>query len=132
MTLKLVDRNALLEELRGEESCDDPVYFILKACEGAGFPLEVREVEEEGDARFQVFSSGMTEQLKRECKVHRDHLIRGIWMRGALRYLAKRGVSYIPLDIEEDINKSYEEDDLGTFRGVVRGWIKELLRGDTA
>lgn len=126
MALKLVvDRDALLEELRGDESCTDTAYRIMRACEIADHPLEVREV----DGRHEVFSAGMPDHLKKECKVHRDALIRGIWMRDALRYLAKRGVPYVPLDVEEDINASYEEDDLETFKGVVKGWMRELLKG---
>ena len=131
MALKLaVDRNALLEELRGERDCVDPAYKIMRECENLGLKIEAREVEgHAGEKRWEVFSAtGMPEELKREVKVHRDALIRGIWMRDALAFLAKRGVPYVPLDVEEDIDKSFDEDDLEGFRGVVRGWIVELTR----
>lgn len=125
MTLKMVDRNTLLEELRGEQDCVDPVYMIMVECEARGFKLEVREV----GGRPEIFSAGMPDGLKREVRIHRDALIRGIWMRDALAYLAKRGVPYMPLDVLEDVNKSFEEDDLETFRENLRGWIVELMKG---
>lgn len=46
----------------------------------------------------------------------------------ALAYLSKRGVPYVPLAIEEDIQTSYEDDALEEFRETVRGWIKALAQ----
>ena len=45
----------------------------------------------------------------------------------AFLHLNESGVGYVPLDVEEDVNLSYAEDDLETFKGVVRGWARELL-----
>lgn len=50
-------------------------------------------------------------------------------LRNAYRYLAERNVSYVPIDIMDDIEASYEDDDLDAFRDTVRGWIRALAKG---
>lgn len=50
----------------------------------------------------------------------------------ALRHLSARGVPYVPLALEEDIQDSYEDDDLGTFRKTVRGWMVALAKAAAA
>ena len=57
-----------------------------------------------------------------------DHTERDEILRKALAYLSRRGVGYIPLDVEEDIQASYDDDSLDGFRETVRGWIKALAR----
>ena len=57
-----------------------------------------------------------------------DHTDRDEILRKALVYLSKRGVGYVPLDVEEDIQVSYDDDSLDGFRETVRGWIRELVR----
>lgn len=52
--------------------------------------------------------------------------IRDEILRRALDHLSEHNVPYVPLDIEEDIQASYEDDTLEEFRDVVRGWIREL------
>lgn len=46
----------------------------------------------------------------------------------ALRHLSERGVPYVPLALEDEINVSYEDDDLDTFRETVRGWMVALAK----
>jgi hypothetical protein len=46
----------------------------------------------------------------------------------AMTHLSKHNVVYVPLDVEEDIEISYQRDDLDGFRETVRGWMRQLLR----
>lgn len=46
----------------------------------------------------------------------------------ALRHLSERGIEYVPLALEEDIQDSYEDDDIDTFRETVRGWMVALAK----
>jgi hypothetical protein len=57
-----------------------------------------------------------------------DHTDRDEILRKALAYLSRRGVSYVSLDVEEDIQLSYDDDSLDKFRETVRGWIRELVK----
>lgn len=49
-------------------------------------------------------------------------------LRKALEYLSDHYVAYVPLDVEEDINSSYEDDTLEEFKENVRRWIRELVK----
>jgi hypothetical protein len=42
----------------------------------------------------------------------------------------RHNIAYVPLDVEEDIEISYQRDDLDGFRETVRGWMRQL-RGDS-
>lgn len=99
---------------------------VLELCRKEGIKIEVRDA----DGRPEIFAEKgrLPAGARLVCRTHRDALIRGIWMRDALKYLAGRGVLYMPLDVEEDINVSCHEDDLDTFRQNLRGWVKELAR----
>ena len=44
----------------------------------------------------------------------------------AMTHLGKHNVVYVPLDVEEDIEISYQRDDLDGFRESVRGWMRQL------
>jgi hypothetical protein len=44
----------------------------------------------------------------------------------AMTHLSKHNVVYVPLDVEEDIEISYQRDDLDGFRETVRGWMRQL------
>ena len=44
----------------------------------------------------------------------------------AMTHLSKHNVAYVPLDVEEDIEISYQRDDLDGFRETVRGWMHQL------
>jgi hypothetical protein len=46
----------------------------------------------------------------------------------AMTHLSKHNVVYVPLDVEEDIEISYQRDDLDGFRETVRGWMRQLRR----
>ena len=63
------------------------------------------------------------EAISADDEAERDQILRN-----ALTYLSSRGVLYVPLAIEEDIQTSYEDDTLDEFRDTVRGWIAELVR----
>lgn len=47
-------------------------------------------------------------------------------LRVAMTHLSEYGVSYIPLDVQEDIRASYDADSVEEFRKTVRGWMREL------
>jgi hypothetical protein len=44
----------------------------------------------------------------------------------AMTHLSKHNVVYVPLDVEEDIEISYQRDDLDGFRETVREWMRQL------
>jgi uncharacterized NAD(P)/FAD-binding protein YdhS len=51
------------------------------------------------------------------------------FLRKALTYLSRRGVTYRPLlEIEEGLNASYENDSLEEFQATVRRWIRDLVK----
>jgi hypothetical protein len=49
-------------------------------------------------------------------------------LRKAYAYLDEKGVGYIPLDVEEDIQVSYDSDSPEEFRATVKGWMRELVK----
>lgn len=77
-------------------------------------------------------ASRLTAQQREEIQANREEIIRQLqkdeMLGKALRYLSEKNVDYIPLDVEEDVNLSYEQDDLDTFRETLRGWVVELSR----
>jgi hypothetical protein len=44
----------------------------------------------------------------------------------AMQHLSRHNITYVPLDVEEDIEISYHRDDLDGFRETVRGWMRQL------
>lgn len=57
-----------------------------------------------------------------------DHSERDEILRRAMSHLSRHNVRYTPFDVEEDIELSYQRDDLEGFRETVRGWMRELRR----
>jgi hypothetical protein len=47
----------------------------------------------------------------------------------AMQHLSRHNIAYVPLDVEEDIEISYQRDDLDGFRETVRGWMRQLRGG---
>jgi hypothetical protein len=44
----------------------------------------------------------------------------------AMQHLSRYSIAYVPLDVEEDIEISYQRDDLDGLRETVRGWMRQL------
>jgi hypothetical protein len=44
----------------------------------------------------------------------------------AMQHLSRHNITYVPLDVEEDIGISYQRDDLDGLRETVRGWMRQL------
>ena len=44
----------------------------------------------------------------------------------AMQHLSRYNIVYVPLDVEEDIEISYQRDDLDRFRETVGGWMRQL------
>lgn len=99
---KPVDAEALLLEMRGETGRYSPLNPNVLIVPALGRRKEPFEPEPVTD---------------------RDTILRT-----ALAYLEGRGVEYVPLAIEEDIQASYEDDTYDEFRATVRGWVRELVR----
>jgi hypothetical protein len=55
-----------------------------------------------------------------------DHAERDRILARAMQHLSRYNIAYVPLDVEEDIEISYQRDDLDGFRETVRGWICQL------
>ena len=50
-----------------------------------------------------------------------DHAERDRILATAMQHLSRHNIAYVPLDVEEDIEISYQRDDLDGFRETVRG-----------
>ena len=55
-----------------------------------------------------------------------DHIERDRILATAMQHLSRHNIAYMPLEIEEDIEISYQRDDLEGFREMVRGWMRQL------
>jgi hypothetical protein len=55
-----------------------------------------------------------------------DHAERDRILATAMQHLLRYSIVYVPLDVEEDIEISYQRDDLDEFRETVRGWMRQL------
>ena len=55
-----------------------------------------------------------------------DHAERDRILATAMQHLSRYNIAYVPLDVEEDIEISYQRDDLDEFRETVRGWMRQL------
>jgi hypothetical protein len=55
-----------------------------------------------------------------------DHAERDRILATAMQHLSRHNIAYVPLDVEEDIEISYQRDDLDGFRETVRGWMRQL------
>jgi hypothetical protein len=55
-----------------------------------------------------------------------DHAERDRILATAMQHLTRHNIPYVPLDVEEDIEISYQRDDLDEFRETVRGWMCQL------
>ena len=44
----------------------------------------------------------------------------------AMQHLSRHNITYVPLDVEEDIEIFYQRDDLDGLRETVRGWMRHL------
>jgi len=55
-----------------------------------------------------------------------DHAERDRILAAAMQHLSRYNIAYVPLDVEEDIEISYQQDDLNGFRETVRGWMRQL------
>ena len=55
-----------------------------------------------------------------------DHAERDRILATAMQHLSSHNIAYVPLDVEEDIEISYQRDDLEGFRETVRGWMCQL------
>lgn len=75
-------------------------------------------------------ASKLTAEQREEIQTNREGIIRQLqkdeMLGKALRYLSEKNVDYVPLGVEEDVNLSYQQDDLDTFRETLRGWVVEL------
>lgn len=75
-------------------------------------------------------ASELTDAQREQIRKNREEIVRQLrkdeMLDKALRHLSKKGVEYVPLDIEEDVNLEYEQDDLDAFRETLRGWVVEL------
>lgn len=130
----VMTRNELLAELRvvpdiPRTPAGDPTdvgYEFLRRVEDLRVKVEARKV----DGRWEIFAAkdALPDDLKALCKDYRDTIIRAIWLKLTLTHLAERGVEYVPLAVEDDINLSHDRDDLDTFRKILHGWITELVK----
>ena len=59
-------------------------------------------------------------------ELHVDHAERDRILAIAMQHLSRHNVAYVPLDVEEDIEISYQRNDLEGFRETVRGWMRQL------
>ena len=59
-----------------------------------------------------------------------DHAERDRILVTAMQHLSSYSMAYVPLDVEEDIEISYQRDDLDGLRETVRRWMRQL-RGDS-
>ena len=57
-----------------------------------------------------------------------DHAERDRILATAMQHLSRLNIAYEPLDVEEDIETSYQRDDRDGFRETVRGWMRQLRR----
>ena len=57
-----------------------------------------------------------------------DHAERDRILATAMQHLSRLNIAYEPLDVEEDIEISYQRDDLDGLRKTVRGWMRQLRR----
>jgi hypothetical protein len=55
-----------------------------------------------------------------------DHAERERILATAMQHLSRHHIAYVPLDVEEDIEISYQRDDLDGLRETVRGWMRQL------
>ena len=55
-----------------------------------------------------------------------DHAERDRILATAMQHLSRYSIAYVPLDVEEDIETSYQRDDLDGLRETVRGWMRQL------
>jgi len=55
-----------------------------------------------------------------------DHAERDRILATAMQHLSRYNITYVPLDLEEDIEISYQRDDLEGLRETVRGWMRQL------
>ena len=55
-----------------------------------------------------------------------DHAERDRILATAMQHLSRHNIAYVPLDLEEDIEISYQRDDLDGLRETMRGWIRQL------
>ena len=55
-----------------------------------------------------------------------DHAKRDCILATAMQHLSRHNITYVPLDVEEDIEISYQRDDLDGLRETVRGWMRQL------
>jgi hypothetical protein len=55
-----------------------------------------------------------------------DHAERDRILATAMQHLTRYSIAYVPLDVEEDIEISYQRDDLDGFRETVRGLMRQL------
>lgn len=76
-------------------------------------------------------ASALTPRQREQIREHRAEIILELQkdeiLKKALDYLFANRMRYIPLDVEEDIETSYRDDDLPAFKETVRGWIRELV-----
>ena len=55
-----------------------------------------------------------------------DHAERDRILATAMQHLSRHNITYVPLDVEEDIEISYQRDDVEALRETVRGWMRQL------
>ena len=55
-----------------------------------------------------------------------DHAERDRILATAMQRLSRYSIAYVPLDVEEDIEISYQRDNLDGLRETVRGWMRQL------
>jgi hypothetical protein len=55
-----------------------------------------------------------------------DHVERDRILASAMQHLSRHNIAYVPLDVEEGIEISYQRDDLDGFRETVHGWMRQL------
>ena len=55
-----------------------------------------------------------------------DHAERDRILATAMQHLSRYNIVFVPLEIEEDIEISYQRDDLDGLRETVRGWMRQL------
>ena len=84
-----------------------------------------RLIERRHDQRTVEERHKPSEELWQE-SIERYNAERDRILATAMQHLSRHSIAYVPLDVEEDIEISYQRDDLDGFRETVRGWMRQL------
>lgn len=70
----------------------------------------------------------MTETI--EVGLPQDHEAKDQTLKTALDWFSRNNITYIPLNVEEDLESSYAEDSPAEFEKNVGGWMRELVEAE--